>query len=214
MIDDITIEYKYFSEKGTAMSTIRNMIGANHTPPTRNLSEDEKTERQEAQAARLANVQSGMSGLLGGIGKTDNNQTGFDFFAGAGSSMATLKTINTARTGIENRARTLLSEIRMDQLRGVDTSHKRELLGNLTGNLEVMNKNLGSNIDKAMTPGEARKSNQPSIIERINADLKKISEQEAKKIQARYGKKEEPSAPATDTAKAPETPAATPEKSE
>ncbi|MCL1822920.1 MAG: hypothetical protein FWG44_01835 [Oscillospiraceae bacterium] len=149
-----------------------------------------KEETKAGQSASLGNLQGGMMGLFGG--NTDLNQTGFDFFFGAGASMTSLKTINSARLGIESRARTLMSEIRMDQLRGADTSYKREQLANLTENLNIMDKNLSNNIDKAIKDPLPADKNQPSIIDKINADLKKIQEQEEKKVQEKYGEREAP----------------------
>lgn len=123
----------------------------------------------------------------------DQNQTGFDFFFGAGASMATLMTMNSARQGIENRARTLLSEIRMDQLRGVDTSFKREQLSNLTESVNIMNQNLSTNVDRAVAGTQERQSSGgPAIIDRINADLRRIQEAEEKRVQEQYGSREAP----------------------
>jgi hypothetical protein len=82
----------------------------------------------------------------------------------------------------------------MDQLRGVDTSSKREQLGALTGNLEIMNKNLGNNVDKALEAPKPRQAATP-IIDRINADLKKMQEAESKKVQEKWGQREAPETP-------------------
>jgi hypothetical protein len=163
------------------------MVSANVVAPSnKDLTKDEIN---ELKAASLATAEGNISGLFSF--NSDKNETGFDFFFGAGSSLQSVKTINSARLGIESRARTLLSEIRMDQLRGVDTTHKREQLGALTGNLEIMNKNLGNNIDKAMEPSKPRESATP-IIDKINAQLKSMQEAEAKKVQEKYGEREAP----------------------
>jgi hypothetical protein len=160
-----------------------------------------KEEAQEIQAARLANVQNNVSGLF--ASNTDKNQTGFDFFFGAGASMQSLKTVNSARLGIEGRARNLLSEIRMDQLRGRDTSMKREQLANLTESVSIMNKNLGNNVDRALQEPTQRAANTPSIIDRINADLKRMQEAASKSVQDKWGARE---APEAETPPAPEAP--------
>ncbi|MDR2532592.1 MAG: hypothetical protein LBC82_07100 [Oscillospiraceae bacterium] len=170
------------------MSTVQNMVSGGAITP-KNAS---KEEIREAQAARLASVQHSATGLFTSLGdNNDRNQTGMDFFFGAGASMASVKTMNSARLGIENRARTLLSEIRMDQLRGVDTSLKREQLSALTGNLDIMNKNLGNNIDKAMESPKPRTAATP-IIDRINADLVKMQERESVRVQEKWGAREAP----------------------
>jgi len=151
-----------------------------------------KEEAAELQAQRLASVQHSQSGLFSSLGSNnDKNQTGMDFFFGAGSAMSSVQTMNSARLGIENRARTLLSEIRMDQLRGVDTTSKREQLEALTGNLDIMNKNLDNNIGKALDPSKPREAATP-IIDKINAQLKSIQEKEEKKVQEQFGSREAP----------------------
>jgi hypothetical protein len=152
-----------------------------------------KEEAAELQAQRLSSIANSQSGLFSSLSANNNdrNQTGMDFFFAAGSSMASVQTMNSARLGIENRARTLLSEIRMDQLRGLDTSHKREQLGALTGNLDIMNKNLDNNIGRAMEGPQKREAATP-IIDRINSQLKSIQEAEEKKVQERFGQREAP----------------------
>jgi len=150
-----------------------------------------KGEIDELRASQSSAAVNNAAGLFASLGNTDKNQTNMDFFFGAGSSLSSVKTINSARLGIESRARTLLAEIRMDQLRGVDTSYKREQLDNLTGNLTVMNKNLGNNIDKAMAEPKAKEA-KPAIIDKINAGLKVVQEKEEKRVQDKYGKREAP----------------------
>ena len=143
----------------------------------------------EERDASMAAAQNNMGSFMG-FGNFDSNQTGFDFIFGANAAMTNLLAVNSARLGIESRARSLLSEIRMDQMRGRDTSMKREALANLTENLSVMNKNLGNNIDNALKePGPGREANAPSVISRINAENKKTQEAEEKKVQEKYGER-------------------------
>jgi len=147
----------------------------------------------------------------------DQNQTGFDFFFGAGASLDSLRTVNSARLGIEGRARNLMAEIRMDQMRGRDTSFKQEQLSNLTGNLDIMNKNLASGVDRALAEPKAKQANAPSHIDRINAQLKAMQQKEEKAVQEKWGSREAPEpeeieTPETPPAETPETPPAeTPE---
>lgn len=167
------------------------------TAEQRTAKQKEYTEKIDAlneelsagQSAQLSNISGGVMGLFS---PNNDGMSGFDIFFGANASMSSLKTINSARLGIESRARNLLAEIRMDSIRGIDTSDKRELLGNLTANLDIMNKNLGNNIDRAMADPKQRQTGAPSIIDRINADLKKIQEKEEKKVQEKYGQREAP----------------------
>ena len=170
------------------MSAINNATATNAAQNAAQMkAERERKEPNEVQMARLANMHQTVTGMFNSF---DNNQNNFDFFFGASASMSTMQAINTARTGIENRARTLLSEIRMDELRGLDTSAKREQLGNLTENLQLMNKNLSDNVDKAMKPADPREANQPSVSARINFELKKMQEKAEKEVQEKYGKRE------------------------
>ena len=150
------------------------------------------TQYSNEQNSRLASMQDNMSGLLSGFGSGTNSDsaTGFDFFFGANSSMSSLKVMNTARVGIENRARSLMSEIKMDQMRGVNTDSKKEMLSNLTANLNIMDGNLNSNINKTLTPSE-QKASKPAIIDQINSDLKAMQKKEEKSVQEKYGQKEE-----------------------
>ncbi|MCL2019421.1 MAG: hypothetical protein FWG70_06620 [Oscillospiraceae bacterium] len=166
------------------MATVYNSIATGYS----SVKNSSKTEIDELHAAQLAAAHDRTAALF--TTNTDKNQTGFDFFFGAGSSLAMVKTMNSARLGIENRARALLSEIRMDQLRGVDTSLKREQLSNLTGNLDIMNKNLGNSIDKATTAPKPKES-APAVIDKINAGLEAAQKREEKAVQEKYGQKEE-----------------------
>ncbi|MCL1904170.1 MAG: hypothetical protein FWF94_07120 [Oscillospiraceae bacterium] len=95
----------------------------------------------------MNNGGSGNGGTWGG-GTFDNS-----VFFGSGSEISQLQAMNSARIGIENRARTLVGEIGRDRARGFDVSGKQEALGNLTGNLDILSKNLSDSIDRAMGDG-------------------------------------------------------------
>lgn len=181
------------------MSNVNNTTSATNIPPNTTETAAKKNRKEqlsEVRMAQLENMSQSVSGMFNTF-NSDKNQTGLNLFFEAGASIASLQSINSARVGIENRARTLISEIRMDQLRGVDTTQKREMLENLTGNLQVMNKNLGNSIDRTLAPSSERTANAPSIIDKINADLKKIQEKEEKRVQERYGQREAPKAEET-----------------
>ncbi|MCL2035923.1 MAG: hypothetical protein FWG83_00860 [Oscillospiraceae bacterium] len=110
-----------------------------------------------------ANNASGLFGYLNHGGNFGGNQgiwgsgvfSGADsaVFIGARSELSTLQALNSARIGIENRARTLVGEIGRDRARGMDVSDRQEALSNLTGNLDILNKNLSGSIDKALATG-------------------------------------------------------------
>ncbi|MCL2076879.1 MAG: FlxA-like family protein [Oscillospiraceae bacterium] len=151
---------------------------------------DELNEQLESgRNAQIAAAQNSIAGIFGGF-NSDSNQTGFGIFFGANASMSSLKAMNSARIGIENRARTLMSEIRMDNVRGIDTSAKREQLSNLTSNLSIMDKNLSNNINKSLETPKAKQSS-PSVADKINAELKAMQEKAEKSVQEKYGTPEQ-----------------------
>lgn len=105
------------------------------------------------------------SGGIWGGGTFDNS-----VFLGSGSELSQLQAMNSARIGIENRARTLVGEIGRDRARGFDVSDKQEALGNLTGNLDILSKNLSNSVDRAMGDGKADVK-YVDIIGKIKASL-------------------------------------------
>ncbi|MCL2632920.1 MAG: hypothetical protein FWD34_00215 [Oscillospiraceae bacterium] len=103
------------------------------------------------------------------------------FFGGKGA-LSSLQAMNSARLGIENRARTLSAEIGLDRAKGYDVSAKQEALANLTGNLDILGRNLNSSIDRALSDNKddkkfinivdmLRKSMEPkAILENLKTD--------------------------------------------
>ena len=72
-------------------------------------------------------------------------------------TLSELQAMNSARIGIESRARSLVGEIGRDRARGLDVTDKQEALSNLTGNLNILNKNLSNSVDKALSDGKEDK---------------------------------------------------------
>ena len=108
----------------------------------------------------------GSAGIWGG-GTFDDN-----VFFGSKNELSQLQAMNSARVGIENRARTLVGEIGRDRARGLDVSLKQEALGNLTGNLDILNRNLDNSISRAMSEnGGKREGNFIDITARIRESL-------------------------------------------
>lgn len=130
-------------------------------------------EETDSQVQSISSNSSNLvSSMFGSSGNASAGQTGFDFFFGASASLSSLKAVNTARMNIENRARTLTSEIAMDKMRGIDISGKQESLANLTANLTVMDSSLSNNINSALDsePKATEKTYKP-VIEKINDSL-------------------------------------------
>ena len=108
----------------------------------------------------------GAPGIWGG-GTFDSS-----VFIQSGGELANLQAMNSARIGIENRARSLVSEIGRDRARGFDVSDRQEALSNLTGNLDILNRNLNSSIDKALSDnGGKREGNFVDVVGRIKDSL-------------------------------------------
>lgn len=106
------------------------------------------------------------------FGNTSSSDSGFDFFFGAKNTLSSLSMVNKARQGIENRARTLTAEIKMDKMRGIDTSGKEEALTNLTSNVTLMNDNLSNNVNKALSNDSSSSETHTPIITKIKDQLK------------------------------------------
>lgn len=156
----------------------------------------------DAEDNQVATIQSNASGLLGsssssdsggniisqmlGSGSSGNTDT-LDTLLGAGASLTSVKAMNKARVGIENRARTLTAEIKMDQMRGIDTSSKKESLANLTENLSIMDNNLSSNVDKTLTEDTTTSTaSKPLVIDKIKDQLASNAEALAKEYEDGY----------------------------
>jgi hypothetical protein len=106
--------------------------------------------------------QGGNSSLWGG-GMFDQS-----VFFESGGQLSELQAMNSARIGIENRARSLVGEIARDRAMGRDVSDRQEALSNLTGNLNILNRNLSNNIDRALSEnGGGRDANTADVLGRI-----------------------------------------------
>jgi hypothetical protein len=105
----------------------------------------------------------GGSNAIWGAGTFDQS-----IFTNAGSQMSQLQAMNSARNGIENRARELVNEIGRDRAMGRDVSDRQEALSNLTGNLDILNRNLSNSIDRALSEnGGGRDANTVDVLGRI-----------------------------------------------
>jgi len=109
---------------------------------------------------------SGAPGMWGG-GTFDNS-----VFFQSGGELANLQAMNSARIGIESRAKALVGEIGRDRARGLDVSDRQEALLNLTGNLDILNRNLSNSIDRALSDsGGKREGNFVDVVGRIKESL-------------------------------------------
>jgi hypothetical protein len=143
----------------------------------RELHEDARATAVQAglnNAANVSNLFTYMNGSsnnpsqgMWGEGTFDNS-----VFIESGAELSNLQTLNSARIGIENRARSLVGEIGRDRARGIDVSDRQEALANLTGNLDILNKNLNSSIQNALGDGSRRDANFVNVVDRLRSSLK------------------------------------------
>lgn len=115
-------------------------------------------------AANIANAGNLINGMLG---KADVS----DFSAFFGNNLGAVRALMNANTIAQNDARTLAAEIRLDKIRGNDTSDKEERLANLTESSSILNKSLNSRIDWLLSDEKTDKDTR-SVIDRIKDDLK------------------------------------------
>lgn len=92
-------------------------------------------------------------------------------FFGSKGELTQLQAMNSARIGIENRARTLVGEIARDRARGYDVSDKQKALFNLTGNLDILNKNLDNSIQQALREPSGENTKVIDVIGKIRDSL-------------------------------------------
>jgi hypothetical protein len=142
------------------------------------LKEEQKDERIVA-AAMGAETANNVSSLFAYMNSSTNNGTAAvwgsgvfsqEFFSGK-SELSSMQAMNSARIGIENRARSLTGEIGRDRARGYDVTEKQEALANLVGNREILNRNLSASIEGALSDG---RKDRPfiDIVGRIRESLK------------------------------------------
>jgi hypothetical protein len=176
---------------------------------------DQHEDARLTAAAAGANVASNISNLFNYMNNSSNNGApsiwgGGTFdqsaFFGGQSELSTLQAMNSARIGIENRARTLVGEIGRDRARGLDVSERQEALSNLTGNLDILNRNLSSSIDRALSDNE-RSGNFVDMVSRIRQSLAPTPTEEVDETETNTTV----TAPETSAAAAPEAPATAPE---
>lgn len=119
-------------------------------------------------SANIANASNLINGMLG---KADVS----DFSAFFGNNLSSVRALMKANTIAQNDARTLAAEIRLDKIRGNDTSDKEARLANLTESTSLLNKSLNSRIDTILSDENTDKDTR-SVIDKIKDDLKSNQE--------------------------------------
>ena len=125
-----------------------------------------------------ANLVSSMLGMSA-ADTTDLNM----FF---GSDLTTIKSLYNATLSVQKEARTLAAEVRLDKIRGVDTSDKEEKLANLNDSVSFLDKTVSSKIDSALSDKNLDMDSR-SVIDQIKDQL----EANQKKLDKEFNKTDE-----------------------
>ena len=178
------------------MSTVSNMIGAGLTGTngvtdsalnnlSNKLAEIEESDRysdeyKEKEVDRLSNQISSVSAQLTSsynsanlvssmLGMSGDNASDLSMFFG--TDLKSIKALYGATLSVQNEARTLAAEIRMDKIRGVDTSDKEAKLSNLNDSVSFLDKTVSSKIDSALSD-KSLDMDSRSVIDQIKDELK------------------------------------------
>ena len=100
-----------------------------------------------------------------------------------GSDLTTIKSLYNATLSVQKEARTLAAEVRLDKIRGVDTSDKEAKLANLNDSVSFLDKTVSSKIDSALADKNLDTDSR-SVIDRIKDEL----EANQKKLDKEFGK--------------------------
>ena len=190
------------------MSTVSNMIGAGLTGTngigdnalsnlSNKLAEIEENENysdeyKQKEVDRLSNQISAVSAQLTSsynsgnlvssmLGMTGDNTSDLSMFFG--TDLKSIKTLYSATLSVQKEARTLAAEVRLDKIRGVDTSDKEEKLANLNDSVSFLDKTVSSKIDSALADKNLDTDSR-SVIDRIKDEL----EANQKKLDKEFGK--------------------------
>ena len=88
-----------------------------------------------------------------------------------GSDLTTIKSLYNATLSVQKEARTLAAEVRLDKIRGVDTSDKEAKLANLNDSVSFLDKTVSSKIDNALAD-KSLDMDSRSVIDQIKDELK------------------------------------------
>ena len=177
------------------MSTVSNMIGAGLTGTngigdsalsnlSNKLAEVEENENysdeyKQKEVDRLSSQISAVSAQLTSsynagnlvssmLGMTGDNTSDLSMFFG--TDLKSIKTLYSATLSVQKEARTLAAEVRLDKIRGVDTSDKEEKLANLNDSVSFLDKTVSSKIDNALADKNLDMDSR-SVIDRIKDEL-------------------------------------------
>ncbi|MCH5199679.1 MAG: hypothetical protein J1F60_01875 [Oscillospiraceae bacterium] len=125
-----------------------------------------------------ANIVTSMLGI--------SNDDASDLSMFFGSDLTSIKALYNATLSVQKEARTLAAEVRLDKIRGVDTSDKEAKLANLNDSVSFLDKTVSSKIDNALSD-KSLDMDSRSVIDQIKDDLKANQ----KKLDKEFGNAED-----------------------
>ena len=178
------------------MSTVTNMIGSGlsgttgYTPGDNALSKlndrlteleksdysdgykEKETDKLSGQldsvSAKLAASYNSASLVTNMLGMSAANTSELSMFFG--SDLTAIKSLYSATLTVQKEARILAAEVRLDKIRGVDTSDKETKLANLNDSVSFLDSTISSKIDNALADKKTG-SDSRSVIDKIKDDL-------------------------------------------
>ena len=102
------------------------------------------------------------------LGMSNDDTSELNMFFG--SDLTTIRSLYNATLSVQKEARTLAAEVRLDKIRGVDTSDKEAKLANLNDSVSFLDSSISSKIDNALADKNLDMDSR-SVIDQIKDEL-------------------------------------------
>ena len=129
---------------------------------------DKLSGQLDSVSAKLAASYNSASLVTNMLGMSAANTSELSMFFG--SDLTAIKSLYSATLTVQKEARILAAEVRLDKIRGVDTSDKETKLANLNDSVSFLDSTISSKIDNALADKKTS-SDSRSVIDRIKDDL-------------------------------------------
>ena len=129
---------------------------------------DKLSGQLDSVSAKLAASYNSASLVTNMLGMSAANTSELSMFFG--SDLTAIKSLYSATLTVQKEARILAAEVRLDKIRGVDTSDKEAKLANLNDSVSFLDSTISSKIDNALADKKTN-SDSRSVIDRIKDDL-------------------------------------------
>ena len=120
-------------------------------------------------SAQLTSSYNSASLVTSMLGMSSDDTSDLNMFFG--SDLTTIRSLYNATLSVQKEARTLAAEVRLDKVRGVDTSDKEAKLANLNDSVSFLDKTVSSKIDNALADKDLDMDSR-SVIDQIKDGLK------------------------------------------